>query len=153
MSSSTDTDQTRISTGGVRALTLKLAQVEVELADVSLGTSHPKYISRQDDILREQRGALDEAKQYLESNPDDDSHMQMVARTKYENLEKIYESKRGELDTVEAEWKEFDHDVGQLVGKLKAFGQASYSAQELDEAKSQLDDFKSKVKMVRLFCE
>ena len=82
-------------------------KVEVELSDVSLGTSHPRYITRQEDILSEQRVILDEVKSYLESNSEDhETHLIMVSKTKLETLENVYSQRRNELDTIqENAWK------------------------------------------------
>ena len=65
-------------------MTLKLAQVEVELSDVSLGFSHPKYITRQEEILKQHRQTLDEVKEYLQSNThEDEPHIRTGGINKY----------------------------------------------------------------------
>ena len=122
--------------------------MEVELSDVSLGTSHPKYISRQEEILSEQRVTLDEVKSYLDNNDDDEPHIRMVAKTKSETLENIYAEKRMALDRVQAEWSEFDQNVVVLVSKVKQLESTSCTESELQDVRAELDLYKAKVQAV-----
>ena len=126
---------------------MKLASVEVELSDVSLGTSHPKFISRQEEILAQQRTTLDEVKEYLESSENDDSHLKMVANTKWKTLEDIYSAKRADLDAVQEEWKQFDQNVIDLLAKLKQLETES-SPEKLEEVRNELEAYKAKIKEV-----
>ena len=95
-------------------------KVEVELSDVSLGTSHPRYITRQEDILSEQRVILDEVKSYLESNSEDhETHLIMVSKTKLETLENVYSQRRNELDTIqENAWKNIPLNIKKKKGRV-----------------------------------
>ena len=87
----------------------------------------------------------------MDNNEDDEPHIRMVAKTKSETLENIYAEKRAELDSVQAEWKEFDQDVIDLVQKVKQLESTTFTEAELQDVRKELDHYKAKVKEVGFF--